>query len=224
MENRTPSLCSAVCAENTIVSPRTFLILELGAGEKRPLFLACQPRQCQCVVLPLLSAPDWPQLCGFWQAKRNCPAATALQRKQMASQPPSSRRWPGPSWQRCVPPCSPLHSAWPLLHSGLRGAASPLSQSTGAFVFAVEKAGLCSPASSGQALPVGASVPGFPSASPAAAVLPTSASLRRHPAPPGLLDDTTHSCWCGDRGNRCPGRPSFSTFFVISVAFLTVLS
>lgn len=94
VENRTPSLCSALCAEKTIVSSRTFSILELRAGEKRPLFLACQLRQCQCVVLPLLSAPDWPELCGFWQAEHNCPPAPALQRKQMASQPPSSRSWP----------------------------------------------------------------------------------------------------------------------------------
>ncbi|XP_054067464.1 phosphofurin acidic cluster sorting protein 2 isoform X9 [Rissa tridactyla] len=60
-------LCALLCALRTpLFLPIPFSSLELGTGEKRPLFLVHQLRQCQCVVLPLLSAPDWPELCGFW--------------------------------------------------------------------------------------------------------------------------------------------------------------
>lgn len=127
----------------------------------------------------------------------------------------------------------------PFLRSGLKDAASPAFHWTGMLAFVVEHAGLCSPASAGdcfahgETLPMGESALGFPCASPAAAaaVLPASAVPPLAPSTSRLtlssmfVSMTLRTAAGGvTEGNRGPGRPSFSTFLVISIASLAVLS
>lgn len=106
-------------------------------------------------------------------------------------------------------------------------------------MFVVERAGLCSPASAdaffaqGEALAVGESVLGFPSVSPAEAAAVLPASVVPPPAPSAsrlalsstFVSMTLRTAAGGvTEGNGGPGRPSFSTFLVISIASLAALS
>lgn len=137
MENRTPSLCSTVCAENIIVSSHTFFILELGA-ERKGLCSLPVSRDNASVLSYLCSQHLTNQSSvGFGK-----PSVIVLQLQRY-----KENKWhhsllsPDPGLAASLQqPCASVlavllgvwrESRWPLLRSGLRDAVSPDYQCTG---------------------------------------------------------------------------------------------